>query len=176
MLSKYRKSASKGTSLTEMSVVLALVSIVSLLVTSFTVMVHTRSMTATTKNRVADDLRLCKIVLETWLDEAVNTHGAETAISADGKNIIVTIDGTPYATELTEDSFKAALPDEKILQCPIGEIKELHFEELKREDGGQVRDAIWFCTVKYLLPQNEGEPLEEEITFTVNLHVGDTAQ
>ncbi len=173
MINAYRKRSLKGTTLTELSVVLALISIVSLLVVSFSVMVHTRSMAATTKNRVADDLRLSKVVIENWIDQVTNVYDAEVTVSLDGKSLIATVDGILYSAELNEDEFNATLPDDKTINCPIDEIKEFQFEELKKTDDGQLEDAIWFCTAKYVIPKMDGAPIQQQSTFCVNSHIGD---
>lgn len=167
------KARSKGTTLTEMSVVLALIGIVSVVVVSFSLMVHTRSMVATTRNRAADDLKMSKIVIENWIDEVSNTYGAEITVSLDGKSLMATINETLYKTELTEDNLNASLPDGKILSCPIDEINEFNFSNLKKMDGLILKDEIWFCSAHYLIPKIDGEPIPQHITFCVNSHIGD---
>lgn len=167
-------SPRRGVSIMEMSVVLALVSVVSLLVASFTVMVNLRSTTGVIKNRVADDLRLSKILLENWTETVTETYGAQLTVAADGESLMATIDGVIYATQLTEDSLIATLPDGQQLHCPIGEISVLTFQGMNRMDGEQLQDAIWFCTAEYALPHSDGATIPQQSTFCINSHVGDS--
>lgn len=173
MTTTHRHTTNKGMSLTEITVVLALVSIVSLLVVSFTMLINVRSVTAATKNRVVDDVRLSKVVLENWIESVTATYNTEVMISDDNRKLMATIDGVLYTAELTENGLTATLPDGKSLQCPIGVITAFSFEKMKKVDGEQLRDAIWFCSAEYELPSSGSAPAAHQTIFCINPHVGD---
>lgn len=171
-------TARRGVTLTEMTVVLALISLVSLLVISFTGMVNLRSSVSVIKNRAADDLRLTKVVLENWT-AAVTDYGAEITVADDGKSLVATIgmegmedtEILTYNAFLTEDGFTAKLPNGETLHCPIGEIVSFTFEIDKKDE--PLQDEILFCTAEYSIPKSSGTSEIQTITFCINSHVGD---
>lgn len=168
-----RRTACKGMSIAEMTVVLALISIVSLLVVSFTTMVNLRNATAVTKNRVADDIHLSKIVLENWVETVTGTYNAPVSVAEDGKSLWATIEGARYGATLSDGFLVATLPGGEDLQCPVGEITTVTFAQMHRVDGQIRTDSLWFCTAQYALRRSDGSLAAREIVFCINPHVGD---
>ena len=162
------RSEKKGSSLAEMSVVLAVVSIVALAVVSFTTMVGTRSSVSAAKLKMMEDRQLTKIILESWLNRAVQ---AEAVVTVDENgNISASLpEGEPCTVLLEEDRIVAPVPGEDPLFCPINTLTSLTFIEMSHENG----DAIYFCTAAYELPNPSGGVIQRSFTFALNPHIGD---
>lgn len=166
-LNRMRRSGKDGTTLTEMCVVLAVISIVALAVVSFTTMVGARSAVGAAKLNMLEDRQLTKVVLSTWVD----TLAAEDAtfMTDENGNIFAAADGGVFSVFLGPDSITAPVPSGQMLSCPISTLTSLKFEQMTNSDG----DAIFFCTAAYELPNPAGGIIERSFTFTINPHIGD---
>jgi competence protein ComGC len=158
----------KGSSLAEMCVVLAVVSIVALTVVSFTTMVSARSSVSAAKLKMMEDRQLTKIILESWLNRAVQAEAVVT-VDANGNISASLPEGEPCTVLLEEDRIVAPVPGGDPLSCPINTLTSLAFTQMSHENG----DAIYFCTAAYELPNPAGGVIQRTFTFTLNPHIGD---
>ena len=162
------RGAKKGSSLAEMCVVLAVVSIVTLMVVSFTTMVSARGTVGAAKLKMMEDRQLTKIVLDGWLYQALAADATVT-VDANGNISASLSEGEPYTVLLEEDRIVAPVPGEDPLFCPINTLTSLTFIEMSHENG----DAIYFCTAAYELPNPSGGVIQRSFTFALNPHIGD---
>ena len=167
-LSHTARNKKKGSSLAEMSVVLAVVSIVALAVVSFTTMVSARSTVSAAKLKMMEDRQLIKVVLEGWLDRAVKANATVT-VDENGVISASLSEGELCTVLLEEDRIVAPVPGEDPLFCPINTLTSLTFIEMSHENG----DAIYFCTAEYELPNPSGGVIQRSFTFALNPHIGD---
>ena len=169
---KCTKSASlignKGSSLAEMCVVLAVVSIVALVVVSFTTMVSARGTVSAAKLKMMEDRQLTKIVLESWLDRAAEANATVTVDESGNINASYP-EAETCAVVLEENRIIADIPGEDSLFCPINILSSLKFDCLTNEGG----DAIYFCTADYVLPHPAGGVIQRSFAFALNPHIGD---
>ena len=155
----------KGSSLAEMCVVLAVVSIVALVVVSFTTMVSARGTVSAAKLKMMEDRQLTKIVLESWLNQLTEENAV---ITADESGLSAAIDGEVFSVTLEEDRLTADVPNGDPLSCPIHTITGITFDVMSHSG-----DAIYFCTADYVLPHPAGGVIQRSFTFTLNPHIGD---
>ena len=155
----------KGSTLTEMCVVLAVVSIVALAVVSFTTMVGARSAVGAAKLKMMEDRQLTKVILESWLNQLTEENAV---ITADENGLRATVDGEVFSVALEEELLTAAIPDGDPLFCPIHTLTRLTFDSMSHAG-----DAIYFCTAEYELPNPSGGVIQRSFTFALNPHIGD---
>ncbi|MBQ7330448.1 MAG: hypothetical protein IJW94_01470 [Oscillospiraceae bacterium] len=159
------RGAKKGSSLAEMCVVLAVVSIVALLVVSFTTMVSARGTVGAAKLKMMEDRQLTKVILESWLNQLTEENAV---ITADENGLSAAIDGEVFSVTLEEDRLTAAIPNGNPLSCPIHTITGITFDVMSHSG-----DAIYFCTAEYELPNPSGGVIQRSFTFALNPHIGD---
>ena len=157
----------KGSTLTEMCVVLAVVSIVALAVVSFTTMVGARSGVGAAKLNMLEDRQLTKVVLSAWIDRL--TAEDATFMTDEHGNIFAAVDEEVFSVFLAPDRIAAPVPGGEMLSCPVSTLTSLKFEQMTHENG----DAIFFCTAEYELPNPAGGTILRSFTFTVNPHIGE---
>jgi len=162
------RAGKKGSSLAEMCVVLAVVSIVALAVASFTTMVSARSTVSAAKLKMMEDRQLTKVVLESWLNLAMNAD-ATVEVDANGNISASLPQEEPCVVLLDEDRIIAPVPGGEPLFCPINTLTALTFECMVHANG----DAIYFCTAAYELPNPAGGTIQRTFTFTLNPHIGE---
>lgn len=155
----------KGSTLAEMCVVLAVVSIVALAVVSFTTMVGARSSVSAAKLKMMEDRQLTKVVLESWLNQLTEENAV---ITADESGLSAAIDGEVFSVTLEEDRLIADVPNGDPLSCPIHTITGITFDVMSHSG-----DAIYFCTAEYELPNPNGGVIQRSFTFALNPHIGD---
>ena len=159
------RGAKKGSSLAEMCVVLAVVSIVALMVVSFTTMVSARGTVGAAKLKMMEDRQLTKVILESWLNQLTEENAV---ITADENGLSAAIDGEVFSVTLEEDRLTAAIPNGNPLSCPIHTITGITFDVMSHSG-----DAIYFCTAEYELPNPSGGVIQRSFTFALNPHIGD---
>ena len=159
------RGAKKGSSLAEMCVVLAVVSIVALIVVSFTTMVSARGTVGAAKLKMMEDRQLTKVILESWLNQLTEENAV---ITADESGLSAAIDGEVFSVTLEEDRLTADVPNGDPLSCPIHTITGITFDAISSSD-----DAIYFCTADYELPNPSGGVIQRSFTFALNPHIGD---
>lgn len=155
-----------GVSIAEITVVLALISIVSLSIVSFTTMLSAHSSSIATKLKVEEDIEACNIIIKNWVDIISRDYSAD--ITVVDNTLCANIDSINYKIILSDDTITAELPDRQNLMLEINKLISLRFEKLKNE-----RDEIYLCTATYELPRISEKKDIKEISFFINSHIGD---
>lgn len=185
---KHRKpyqNKRKGTTLTEMVVILAVLAIISTVVVSFSLAVSRRVRVSSAKLEAMQDVEVIEALTESWID-ALRAKGAEfqcPTISSDDEKrsgnpdhtkLQATVGNTTY--ELNYDSatkiFKGTLPDGKSISYTSEVITAIKFstEPNKVNPGAS---GLFICTVEYTVPLAGSDTDNEfEYTFCVNPRVG----
>ena len=152
----------KGITLSEVCIVLAVVSVVSLAVVSFAAMATGRGATGTDKLKVMQDIELLEAMVDNWFTEAYN-NGTDVAID-EGETSLN--DGTLY---LKNGNLYMKLADGKYRSYSFETITNLTFEKMS-----QGNDEIFFCKVTYAYRRGQNTPVEETYTFCINPRVGES--
>lgn len=160
------RSNRKGSTLAEMCVVLAVISIVTLAVVSFTTMVSARGSVSAAKLKMMEDRRLTRVVLESWLDTLTE---ANATITTDENGILAFVSGNVYTVSLQENQLIATVPSGDTLTCPISTLTRLTFDRMTNAGG----DALYICTAEYEIPDPNGGTLQRSFTFAIDPHIGD---
>lgn len=167
----------KGITLSEICIVLAVVSIVSLAVVSFAAMATGRGATGTDKLKVMQDIELLEAMVDNWFDKVYTSNGA------------VTVEKEPENPEKTylkaEDGITIRWYSPAMVVVFPGEnggeavtqsfrfetVTKLEFEIMKNAENN---DEIFFCTVTYAYRRGQNTPVEETYTFCINPRVGES--
>ena len=149
-------SRKKGATLVELSVVLAVVAIISTMVISFIVMLSGRADSTTQKVNLNQEIVMVEKTVETWVDKLVK-DGA--TFSQDGTALL---DGNEYSFSVLEDSLSFSLPESQSLSCPTQQIQQ--FVMTTKTNGNK---TLFICKVFFY---SGGQP--DYITFTVYPFVG----
>lgn len=156
------RNRKKGITLSEICIVLAVVSVVSLVVVSFAAMAIGRGATGTDKLKVMQDIELLEAMVDNWFAKVYN-NGTDVAIDA-GKTSLN--DGTLY---WKNGNLYIKLADEKYRSYSFETVTNLTFEKMS-----QGNDEIFFCTVTYAYRRGQNTPVEETYTFCINPRVGES--
>lgn len=191
---KHRKpyqNKRKGTTLTEMAVILAVLAIISTVVVSFSLAVSRRVRVSSAKLEAMQDVEVIEALTESWID-ALRAEGATfqcpTISSDDGGQ---SGEGTPYHTKLqatindSEKSnyelqynpdtktFKGVLPDGKSISYTSEVITAIKFSTAPTTLVNPGASGLFICTVEYTVPLAGSDTDNEfEYTFCVNPRVG----
>ena len=156
----------KGVTLAEMSIVMAVIAIVSLSVVSFVMITSGRGTAGIAKLNAMEEIELVEAIVDNWFamnakDETfINPRGS---IEWNGKTLEVGF--TPGSTtkynleKVTDISFSQMFLTES------GEYKKT------LDNGDVVKDILYFCTVTYV---QEEDAREQTYTFCINPRVGET--
>ena len=155
-----------GVSIAEITVVLALISIVSLSIVSFTTMLSAHSSSIATKLKVEEDIEACNTVIKNWVDIILRDYSADITIT--DNTLCANIDSNNYKIILEDNTLTAEFPDRQNLTLEISKLTSLHFEKFETE-----KDELYLCTATYKLPRISQEEVTKEIKFFINSHIGD---
>ena len=156
----------KGISIAEICIVLAVISIAGLMVTSFTVMVGTRSKAAVDRVTVLEELEMTEKVMEGWVDYMT---GQGAVFSAEEGQLEAVKDAVTYTPVLENGLLTATVPDGTPFKVALETVTAISVEA---KFNGQ--DAIFFCTLTYTDPRGTDQP--QTYTFCINSRVGETIQ
>lgn len=154
----------KGTSLAEICIVLAVISIISVTVTSFTVMAGARSTAAATRLNVIEDLEMAETVLEGWVD---NMTGQGATFATEDGQLKAVKDTVDYAVTLQDGLLTAPVPTGAPYRIALKTVTAITVEA--KFNGP---DAIFFCTLTYTDPRGGNEP--QTYTFCINSRINET--
>ncbi|MBR4016731.1 MAG: hypothetical protein IKK11_02840 [Oscillospiraceae bacterium] len=158
-----KRSKQRGVSIAEICVVLAVISIAALMVTSFSLMVNTRSTTAAIRANVLDDAYIAESILDSWFSSALS--GGAT-VSAENGVLSAKKDGITYQVTIQEEMLTAPLPAGQELEMEMSVVTAITVEQKQN-----AADTIWFCTLHYPDPQDNHTDLT--YTFCVNPRIGE---
>ena len=157
-----------GFTLLELCIVLALVAIVSTIVTSFCLVIHQRSAISRARLDIVNEVNAVETFIEKWADK-MSEQGAVFGKAEDG-SLVATVNNADYGASFANGEFKAFVPDgDKEMAFATTRIESIAFGVVSEDE-----DTIFFCTATALLPQVNGEAKEEKYTFCVNSRIGES--
>lgn len=161
----------KGITLSEICIVLAVVSIVSLAVVSFAAMATGRGATGTDKLKVMQDIELLEAMVDNWFNEVYvfdeNNTLVRPEVVGENSNVLAVGDKKLW---LENGNLYTRFSTEDIRTYRFETVTKLAFEQMKAESG----DIIYFCTVTYAYRRGQNTPVEETYTFCINPRVGES--
>lgn len=163
-----KEKQKKGFTLSEVCVVLAVVGIVSAIVTSFCIVMHHRSNMSRARLDIVNEINVVETYVERWVDKMYE-NGAEFSIN-EGV-LTATIGTVDYKATFTDGVFNGEVPADETMTFNTMRIESLEFDCAENEGTG---DKIFFCTATALLPQVNGEDKQEQYTFCVNSRIGES--
>lgn len=164
-----RRNRKKGITLTEICVVLAVLSIISVAVVSFAAMATGRSATGSDKLKFMQDIALLEATVDDWFN----------AVYTGNKSVKATADGSRSWLEEEGDAgvYFRCFSQNLTAVFPGGVTRNLQFEAITGVEfavEGSDSDEIFFCTVTYVYRQGQNKEVEKTYTFCVNPHVGES--
>ncbi len=159
-----REKGKKGFTLVELSVVIALVAIISAMVLSHVIMISNRTSTNAKKISLMQDVVKTEALVSSWLNDVYLLDGETTVLNG---NVKATISGEEYTLTLSDGKLKCKLPEgEKEATLEIASSITFHIEEKSGE-------KLYFCTLSYALKKGDNASLDKYV-FTVNPKIGET--
>ena len=155
-----KKTGKKGFTLTELTVVLALVAIVSGMVVSFAAMISARTKLSTARLNAMSDLELVESVTEAWMD----------SMALSGADISSTVDelkAGEYNLSFYENTLTGTLPGGEVLTVRLDHVVGVEYTLLENNTG----DCLCICTVT--LELSSGETESRTICINTNPNLGD---
>ena len=127
------KKVRKGSTLAEICVVLAVVSIVSTVVLSFCMMANRRAVASANRLRIMEERKMIETIVETWCDSMA---AEEQDISLEFINSQITLDRSGMLT--------ATMPEGPDIQFKCDAAKTMMFNVIPSEN-----DVLIVCTVEF---------------------------
>ena len=127
------KRIRKGSTLAEICVVLAVVSIVSTVVLSFCMMANRRAVASANRLRIMEERKMIETIVETWCDSMA---AEEQDISLEFINSQITLDRSGMLT--------ATMPEGPDIQFKCDAAKTMMFNVIPSEN-----DVLIVCTVEF---------------------------
>ena len=170
----------KGVTLAEMSIVMAVIAIVSLSVVSFVTITSGRGTASIGKLNAMEEIELVEAIVDSWF---VQVAQASETIKINEYGQISTNNSS--AISMSYEKIQVMFPkEEKPTDYYLEKVKKIEFdkeertqkdesgEDIKDEFGNKiVLDTIYFCTVTY---EQEEDAREQTYTFCINPRVGET--
>lgn len=174
---KEAKQGKKGFTLSEICIVLALVAIVSSIVTSFCLVIHQRSVISRARLDIVNEVNVLEAYAERWVDKMSEKNAVfeEPVLDENGNPLesiklkanVTTGEDACYI-QFEDGVFVGTLFGEEPMTYTTTRIASMDFD-VQEKNG----DYIFFCTTRALLPQVNGEDKVEEYTFCINSRVGE---
>ena len=156
---KQSKRLKKGFSLLELSIVLAIVSIVSVMAITFSALISGKITTGTKKLNFMQDVEVIEASLESWVDVLIS-EGA--VFSVENGNVKATKNSTEYKVTFDDGVLKAILPT-RTIKTNTETVDSISFDLITKNN-----EVLFFCTVTTTLKN-----APSTYVFTINTYVGD---
>lgn len=156
------KNKKKGITLSEICIVLAVLSIVSLAIVSYAAMATGRGISGADKLKVMQDIELLEAMVDNWFNEAYTGPDSLTV----GENKLSVGDKELHYQGGT---LYTKFSDTDLRSYHLETVESLRFEVVKSKD-----DEIFFCTVTYVYRLGQSKEVEETYTFCINPRVGES--
>ena len=178
------KRIRKGSTLAEICVVLAVVSIVSTVVLSFCMMANRRSVASANRLRIMEERKMIETIVETWC-ESMAAAGKDISLVPDSNSpLIADAGGDQNTIALSDGVLTATMPEGPPIQFKFDAAKSLMFNVISHdlsdfeglgeaEKKDLLNDVLIVCTVEFNDPY--ADPINSPTyVFTVNPRVGET--
>lgn len=148
--------------------VLAVVGIVSAIVTSFCIVMHHRSVMSRARLDIINEVNVLEEYVESWADKVA----AAKATIGQGENgtVNATVAGATCEASFSNGKFTGTLTDGSEMTFDTTRIEALTFD-VDVKDGSN--DAIIFCKVIARMPKADGGSELETYVFCVNSRLDD---
>lgn len=166
MKSSRKRFGLKGSTLSELCVVIGVIAIVSVSVVSFTTLAGAITKTSAAKEVAAERIDFIEDLVEGWVDNAAQKNATE--LKAQDNRLIATIDGVDYPLYFSSDAVTACFSQDNTVNLATEEIKAIDFEEMRNE-----KDVIFFCKITYIIENSKEQKIEKTYTFCVNTRLDD---
>ena len=171
-----RKKKKKGFTLTELVIVLLVVSIMTGMVISFTVLMSGYARQSNNRLAIAEEIQHAELVVRHWIssfdreDCDIFVSGMKKIYAHESVDL-----NTRYTISIAEDEeenrrIEASYPDGKPRYAILDYIYGVEFHEMKDADTGR---TLIYCTFVYLVPgfNDTQTPSIKEHTFLVSTRV-----
>ena len=152
----------KGATLVELSVVIAVLSIISTMVVSFSIFLSERTKTTVKANDLMQDIVSTKTITKSWV-ENLTTLDAEFYCQ-DGV-LSASIDQNEYLITLNDGTLSATMPNGQTLSVKLNVITEIRFNKQTNSSGSE---TIYICKAFY-----QADNGVKYFAFAINPFVGD---
>ena len=151
-----KKCEKRGFTVAELCIVLAVISIVSTVVISFTAMVTQRSKISRAQLSALQDIELIETLVEAHIESVSNTSDNQVTVFWNIDDKKLTVGNNTYTFESVEEiSFSTLTENTK-----------------KTENTETATDILYICKVTYQIPYEKNTT--HTYTFCVNPYVGET--
>ena len=157
----------RGATLAELCVVLAVIAVISVMVTSFTIVLNQKTEISTAKLNAMQDLYLIENAAEEWAEimaaEGASFSAEEGVLSAD-------VGGSLYKLSFESGKLVAPKVSGEPMICTTDTVSDISFALLEGEEG----NSLMFCTVNYEIPgARRGSSTSYSRTFCIDPHHGE---
>ncbi len=153
----------KGATLVELSVVLAVLSIIATMAVSFSIFFSQRVKTTVKANNLMQDVVAVKAVMESWVDDL--TQNGATFSCEDSNKLIGNVNDNEYSISLLDDILVGTLTNGGQVSCRVEVIEALTFSIATNSKGDQ---TLYICKAFY-----NADDIVEHFSFAINPYVGD---
>ena len=129
-----------GSTLVELSIVMAMVAIIGTMVVSFCTLTSARSRQINTDTDTREALSRVELAFDRW-SSAFDASGSVFTVSDSGSSLTVRSGGQPYTLSLSGGSVTGPLPDGSSVSASAACVTALHFEITE--------EKLISCTVTY---------------------------
>ena len=163
------KNMRNGATVAEICVVLAIISVVSLIVVSFCASVDRRSDSASFQLGVMNDLEGIESLTEEWSDRVTAAKATIKCNNSGGDDSLVyAVSGEEvYSILFSDGVMRAECPNGEMLSYECKSVKSMVFY-VERREGDE--DFLLFCKVIF---SALGDISEKEYTFCINSRIGE---
>ena len=164
---KNKNRGRRGMTVSELMVVLAVLTIVIVMVVSFSTMVGSTSKLAKAKLDALNDIRLAESVIEGFIVNSSNEKNVDASDALTFSNDVV-INGITKYTTMRNSQGKRAEFSNGVLTCGdttvvLENVESVHFYIIEN-----TADTIYYCTITYLIGDSRFN-----YTFCVNPYAGE---
>jgi type II secretory pathway pseudopilin PulG len=165
------KKIRKGSTLAEICVVLAVVSIVTTVVLSFCMMTNRRSVASANRLHIMEELEMLESIVETWRD-SVAVAGKDISLAPDSNSpLIADAGGDQNTIALSDGVLTATMPDGSDIQFKCDAAKTMMFNLIPAEEDPS--NVLIVCTVEFnAIGADVVNP--PEYVFVVNSRIGES--
>ncbi len=161
-----REKLKKGATLIEITIVLAVLAIVSTMVVSFSVFLSARVNTSVKANSLMQDVVSIKATLESWVEDLTNEEA--TFSCEDSSTLKATANGNEYCIVLADNVLSATMPSGEDLSIKVEVVNALTFNVVENDNQTQ---TLFICKAFYWADNKL-----QYFSFTVNPFVNDVVQ
>ena len=162
----FKNAKIRGMTLTELTVVLAVLAIVAALVSTYIVMLTQRLRTATATLNAMQDISVVTSITENFIDAVAKDEKTLGNPIDDGSALCNTEGEVTYSLSFSGGTITAVYPN-------LDENITFHSDVIENISFYTDDGDLFFVTVTYKIPTSKTEFRTETFTFTVNSYVGE---